>query len=139
MIITKKEIIEAINTEPLSPGYFCKIRPGGECTVCAVGAVFRKKGMPQQEDRIERYGDAGHTLTKWRCGPDESLSDARASQEWLSVLSIKFEKLCEKAEGEYAFMGGLSPKSLQRVRKELTAYVKRYFPEQIEVPLEKYL
>ena len=119
--ITKKQIIEAINNEPLSNGLFVPFIPNPKCTVCAVGAVLRTAGLHNQAihdigDRLIGTGD---------CGTDSDYRKYLAKKKYMLALSSKFETLAYQNE------------DMGFVRTKLTAFVNRNFPAKFTFDTEK--
>jgi len=140
MRITKQDVLKAIKTEKLKNGrwitektVFVKNSMGDEvresildntCAVCAVGAVLRQKGVPNQyiQTRADdfffySYEPAGEV------GKDGDELQALKNKNYLSALSIKFEKLANRLGNG------------QRTRTQLTKFVKDNFPKQFNVKL----
>lgn len=128
MRFKRSEILRAIRQEPLGNGHFILPKNdngeddawGGDvynnkCKVCAVGAVLRQKGVPDNKIN-ERAGTA--LINPGQNSVDETgdWREALEEKNYLVALSIKFEKL--------AMQNGTGKKT----RKLLSEFVKRYFP-----------
>lgn len=138
--VTRKEILKAIRTEPLKAGTWIHDRKvtldngsgislqtsvaDKKCKVCAVGAVLRQKGIP--DDKIFWAADSLF------CDTGSSECDSDASDEgnplqnvkdghYMAALSSKFEQLSKR-------LG-----SGKRTRETLIRFVKRHFPKQVTV------
>lgn len=120
--ITKKQVIEALETEPLTLGNFwvySKIVP--DCSVCAVGAVLRRTSF-ERAFRGRNSMTIGELATKNQyfegLGKVKSLLKSR---NWLGALSSYFE--------------GLSCNMLPREKKTI-AFVKKNFPAKFQLTIE---
>lgn len=118
--VTKEEIIEAIETEPLRAGswfYDYDHTTNFEtCSVCAVGAVLRRAGLKERDELdidLEVCNDEYFGLYK--------LKDALSCGNFMGALSIKFEDLSEQVE------------SMDEVREKLIKFVKENFPDEVEL------
>lgn len=121
--ITKKQVLKALDTEPLGAGSWISKDPEqGICTVCAVGAVLRLKG--QSGSLIERYGN---TLLDSLYIVDSSagivdIKESLRDKQYLAALSGKFESML--MESNYP------------TRRQVTAlkkWVEKNFPTWFEV------
>lgn len=131
MKIKRAEILRAIRNEPLSNGHW--IKPEGydefgyeagekyndKCAVCAVGAVLRTKGVPNNKI-AERASDFFCAETVDNTG-DEMI--ALEEKNYLLALSVKFEKLAERLGAG------------KRTRDQLALFVKKNFPKEIRVKI----
>lgn len=136
--VTKKQIIKAISTEHLKPGYW--ILPQGfknilgeggkkpisnKCTVCAVGAVLRS-ALPRNT-RAEYLDNIAWDVTGNRAIPntDEDVFEVLKEKNFLGALSLYFEDACTKAGG----------KATPAVRKKTIAFVEAHFPDKLELDI----
>lgn len=90
--ITKKEILKALETEPLEQGHWVALEglpTVGTCRVCAVGAVLRHCGLTNVE--ISEY--AGQVVRAQSIDRNLTLEDG----DWVSALSDIFERSGKKA------------------------------------------
>lgn len=125
MKFTRKEVLQAIRHEPLAPGSWIEVvdweKPlsNKNCTVCAVGGLLRRKGMPLKQI-TERAGKALVIETGWdrsrSVGAEGDYELALEEKNYLRALSIRFEQLSEK------FGTG------KRTRNILANFVKKNFP-----------
>jgi hypothetical protein len=133
MRITRSEVLKAIRTEPLRGGQWIfpkQDRHGQQvfdktCKVCAVGGLLRTKGIPDDEISVTLndymfYSDGVKNGAVDECG-DEKF--ALESKDYLTALSIKFEKLANKHG------------SGVHTRKKLAEFVKANFPKQFNVKI----
>lgn len=93
--VTKKQIIEAVMTEPLVAGMFFATAGGDRelttCPVCAVGAVLRKTVQP---DNLNLHF-SGRLATNAMYNADD-LDDAYESRNFLAILSTEHEAFAEQ-------------------------------------------
>lgn len=128
MRIKRSDILKAIRTEPLKPDNWIhedhvtdKPLYNSSCKVCAVGAVLRQCGIPDNEISYRaRFG-----LTGVFCGvsKDGNLEGALEAKLYLNALSIKFERLANRLGAG------------KRTRKQLADFVKKNFPKQFNVAI----
>jgi len=125
-MITKEKVIKAIKTEPLIVNYFVErdkysnIVTNPNCSVCAVGAVFRASGMSNTEiDDVT--SDPQENICSTSIG---RIEDLLKSKLYLNALSVKFEYLASK------YGTG------KRTRNELVKFVEENFPYRIKLHLE---
>ena len=130
--ITKQQVLKALRNEPLEGGqFFANDKPN--CNVCAVGAVLREVSFETWFKKMDiRFtvsrvvgdmvwlGGFSH-IGDWR----QALKD----KQYLSALSIKFEKLLTSADG-YGTQN-VTP----RRRQIMIDFVERYFPTSFTVTL----
>jgi len=130
--ITKKEVLQAIKTEPLTSGNWVKLDDKKRfndktCSVCAVGAVLRKAGLGNQA--INDFGDA--LAMQGVVAPDSYLEsegyveaeiqDYLDTEKYLHALSYKFEYQANKT--------GVG----KRTRNILAKFVEVNFPDKIKL------
>lgn len=131
MIITRRDILKAIRTEKLKNqnwitlpvlgvddyGYKITGKPSSTCKVCAVGAVLRTVGIPNNRISIT----AGQIVSNgnFNSGEDE-LAELREGR-YMNALSVRFENLAKKY--------GCGKKT----KEILIRFVKRHFPKTIEI------
>lgn len=131
MRIKRTDILKAIRTEPLKAGAWIHEDWNSEnpeiihkgCKVCAVGAVFRQKGIKDEEidSRASEYLMGGFNMPTPNEEGDEEA--ALKDKHYLSALSIKFEKLARRlGHGK-------------RTRAKLAEFVKKNFPKQFNVSI----
>jgi hypothetical protein len=134
MRITRNQILTAIRTEPhLEPGYFAytfgmasytDIATRKNCTVCAVGSIFRKY-PPQRKgltiDRLNKFAEK--KVKHWTYNSMGLLGKRSADIQylkneglWLSLLSCEFELLSNDFSRS------------STVRRKLAKFVKENFP-----------
>ena len=134
MIITRRDILKAIRTENLQGGSFIHGRlVEGEiskvmdsyCSVCAVGAVLRNKGL----EGVEIYDTACRITSGTAIIRRDSFNELKAikKKKWLNALSIRFEHLVDKQSSR---TNGVPTK---KTKENLIRFVKRHFPKQIKV------
>lgn len=125
--ITKSQLLDAIETEPLRAGDIIK-KVGSEdyndCEVCAVGAILRRKLTHINEvnkltevafSYLDQYG-------YYCAGYIRRVPNLLKSKKYLNALSVKFENLSET-------------NSILETRKKLSRWVKRNFPESFTVTI----
>lgn len=131
--ISKKDILKAINTEPLAYGEWVKMDKDGSgwptiissdknCSVCAVGSILRQAGLTNK--RIHDFGfEMLHHGSVTANDPylEHSLKDALKNKEYLHALSIKFENQANKI--------GVN----KRTRSALTKFIEVNFPNRIKL------
>lgn len=132
MKITKREVLKAIRTEPLKPGFWMHAdkRYFKNCSVCAVGAVLRnrievKSVYPTMlvdvfNRKVCNIMDSESSNYTVSLGVGE-LDNILNQGLYLTALSNKFEALAEKY------------KTMRTVRKHLEIFVKKNFPKEFEV------
>jgi hypothetical protein len=141
MLITKEQIIEAIRTEPLAPGYWVTGPDGGppdvgateHCAVCAVGALLRgcTDLRPREAQDLAYDITSGGPITGGN--PEHLLSTGRP----LNALSCLFEASTRDLAGENTSCLPLETRLAlgAGVRGTIVAFVKRPdFPTVIEIP-----
>lgn len=130
IIITKEEIIEALDTEPLATGYWVNFggdfdgtfrKSLGECAVCAVGAIFKHKlsgdlsayAVERHIDELMRHMGSLHD-------PRQAEEHAEAGR-YLQAISCVFEGTAGDMDK----------------RREVTIkFVKEEFPEKIFLDID---
>lgn len=129
MKITRRQVLEAIRYENLTPGNFFleTAKDPKRCEVCAVGAILRRAGVRPStiSDRAWKLlalselikGVYGTILG--RAGADGDEKAALSNSNYLLALSIKFEQL-------YIYHAA----HLSKVRAELSEFVKSNFPKE---------
>jgi hypothetical protein len=137
MRITKQQIIEAIRTEPLSPGFWIQ-GDDAACAVCAVGGVLRAAGCGPEKIRA-----IGSELVGVGCVPREEdpyLARRLVSEgQYLAALSCVFEGLAiEHLDLEWC--EDVLDRTLEQraragdaAREPLIAFVEETFPDSIEI------
>jgi hypothetical protein len=128
MIIDRQTIVDALMTEPLSAGSIfdtdyntrqnCSVQ-NSTCHVCAIGATLRKTLQGSQKPAL--------SLQFWvDLFKNKEISSAGTIKHWLdkkdylSALSVKFEKLAEQKSINLSF------------RKEMVKWVKKNLPNEFE-------
>lgn len=135
MNFTRKQVLEAINNEPLRGGNFVHLNwtsVEGVCPVCAVGAVLRNVGYPDTEitsiaARITKFNSRsplkGLPVTNsdhvYLSNTNVLIRKMLNKKRYLNALSIKFEEL-------YEAYGGFESESI--VVDKLSNWVKRNIP-----------
>lgn len=121
--ISKKKVIEAISTEPLTYGKFFKYYnevDNGICEVCAVGAVLRKI-KPKYFDSTHGFRITHYLAAK------EYLYRAYASNNFLSILSCEHESF---VNDENKFNESIANLDLQRLH--LLSIIEAFCPDVVE-------
>lgn len=128
MIVTKKQVLEAIILEPLpfKPGSFAKADPytgAGPCSVCAVGAVLHgvlNCGYREVEENASEYCHGVYSAGQ--CERPEDIQEQLNIKNWLGALSLYFETLNRDwSEGE-------DPEWLRAMTYD---FVATYFPNRL--------
>lgn len=116
--ITKKQVIEALEKEPvLESGSWFRGRPKSGCAVCAVGAVLRKVSFEKWARRLRAdLGTLGLVATNYSFSPSDDLNKSLKDKNWLGTLSIYFER-------------GHS-------REKCIAFVKKHFPSKFTLEIK---
>ena len=149
MMVTKKEVLEAVAKENLMPNHFVRhLRDGmptdaatkNQCVVCAIGAVVRRKTRGIQSISVVQLDQrAASAVNPDFAFANEGLAHAKAlikTVPW-NALSVAFETIAsdvrlkeddEVGSKEYE-------KKLAKVRKKLTAWVEANFPKKVELVL----
>lgn len=122
MRITRKDVLDAIEREPLMGGDWVGYAMDGQCPVCAVGAVLRGQGVADCDIPARAL-----EITKGVCCSDNNLVIAMVDGNWLSALSIKWERLLEVNKPSPWWCW--SPKDTARFKGELKNFVLANFPE----------
>lgn len=102
MIITKSDVLKALESERLSPGRWVNYEDPS-CPVCAVGAVLRGQGL--DDEAVE--DSAAFVCQMKYCPSDGSIPLALTEGNYLGALSMQFERFCEMAPigSRIPFMG----------------------------------
>lgn len=134
--ISKRDIIKALQTEPLFPGSWIETgrTTDPNCQVCAVGAVLRSAA------KVPGYliSDLGNGILwhSYDVAPDtESYTVARRKavryckqKAYLAGLSLFFESLWESYPRELYY-----DEKIKSVRKTLIRFVMTHFPNRISM------
>jgi hypothetical protein len=144
MTVTKRQVLKAIQTEPILPGSFVhtaninakRYKNSVHCPVCAVGAIFShtsKKGVDAESvDALARNTVMQYTFDDRSTYYDGSLKELLKEAEKiverhpLSALSSLFEALGN--QDRYTTSKGFANLRLRRI---LAAFVTEYFPEKL--------
>lgn len=133
MKFTRKQVLTAIRYENLESQhfYFDNRINGGECTVCAVGGVLRRAGVPTGKITDRAWQLIGGT--NMAVSSEQYLKDALAGKNYLQALSIKFESLSEKyvRGGKGGFRRKYKTGG-KAIRKALAVFVKDEFPKEFK-------
>jgi hypothetical protein len=147
MLIKREEIIEAITNEPLlRPGAWVAV-PFDEktgrwdlsapkttpCAVCAVGAVMRAV-LPANTTLGKLISTSADATRGEDSESDFDFETEIEAGRWLSALSRFFERLW--LGYDYELDETNETKISEEVRGKTIAFVKRRFPETIEVELD---
>lgn len=122
--ITKKEIIKALQTEPLIHQMWVKkdnLPEVGDCGVCAVGAVLRHCRIPN--DVLDSY-----TNSIEGTGSAEEAQRALERGDYLSALSMTFEQKSYVEAGTKADAAS---------RRRAIEFVEKNFPAKIALDKSK--
>lgn len=116
-IITKADVIKALKTERLDTGAFFREE---WCSVCAVGAVLRKCGVPDDNignvgHRMQRYTESKHSAVLDDTAKMKDVTRLIKADCWLAALSAYYEGV---AKGD---------------REKTIAFVKERFPAKLDV------
>lgn len=122
--ITKDDILDALETEPLMSGAF--INWDG-CRACAVGATLRKKLGPQSSNE-DLISELGNHLTKMCCTED----DIAPRGNWMAALSIVWETLNFQARLEDHFMRSREDYA-EELRWDIWQWAEENIPDDYEV------
>ena len=130
--ITKQQVLEALWNEPLEGGqFFATDEPN--CKVCAVGAVLRVVSFETWFKKMDIRFTVSRIVGDMVCPSGYSyVGDWRYAlnhKDYLSALSMKFEKLLMSADG-YGTQN-VTP----RRRQIMIDFVERYFPNSFMVTL----
>lgn len=137
LVITKEQVIEALETETLQAGTFFNVETDYDkttvkdyetCAVCAVGAVLRKCLGPEVVYDIEREVGLGEEVTRGKF-MDFNTNELLLEGNYLGALSCEFEKLIEEDDSE-PFNYGIPS---ERVVDDMIKWVKTTFPESFTV------
>lgn len=97
--IKKKQVLEAIASEPLAPGMFIDVDRNPNCNVCAVGAVLRSElGKKLTSDHGYAVCTDGYSVKS-----DLELKGIYQSENFLSILSCEFETAAHETEDDMDF------------------------------------
>jgi len=118
MKITRSDVLRAIAKEPLKPGAYVRSdgKDPGDCSVCAVGAVLRYKGL--HNDRLQSAGDY---VTQGK-----AVIDFAPGRSWHTTVETELEKK--------NYLGALScfyekiAPSRSRIRDRLRKWVQENLP-----------
>lgn len=160
VVVTKREIVEAIKTEPLllAGGWLKPLSDEGsdgsydesrvkdvKCSACAVGAVLRK--VLSGTNTIEAVRSAAADAVNFgRYGGDWISEDEESQKAWLfktaaerlksdsetpmSVLSFVFESMAVYYQVEGGF-GEIT--SAEKSRAVTTEFVRQHFPRTVKI------
>lgn len=133
--ITKKQIIEAVTTEPLTHGiFFENKRAAKTCPVCAVGAVLRK--VDRNNCSFFSSSITGFNVTDNMYASDH-LWDAEHSDNFLAILSTHHETFADEHNCSYNMKTGtykLVDMDLQRLH--LLNVIEAFCPPVVEFEVE---
>lgn len=145
--ITRRQIIKALQTEPLRPGHYAKESTNKGCTVCAVGGVMRQIFKVDLKTSVglldnlcsfavdaDRNGDIHTSMLSATDDPDESL----AAGAYLTALSAQFETLCTTRNVVDPETYEFNARKIPAVRKLLIAWVKENLPASFEADIGGY-
>lgn len=127
MKITRRQVINALRTEPLTHGTwvyqdgFNGPSKETECPVCAVGAVLRKAGLSNYE--IDQAGNA--LMDNGSVTSDTAVADYLANGLYLNALSCEFES---------RRIHGKALKATKAFRERLITWVKKNLPVTFNAP-----
>ena len=116
MKIYKEDVIEALYTEPLGwNGWFAVDDFNSDCSVCAVGAVLRNRG-------VNGYKISGIaiTLVRGAYAPDDNKK--HLPKNWISALSYVWESL---------IIGETIP--VEEARSCIIEWAEKNLPEDIDL------
>lgn len=136
LIVTKREVLDAIRHEPLEPGMFYRgsvpaKRVSQTCPVCAVGAVIRRQ-LAYGQDIVDAVPHAacyavGDGNTVAEVGFEFMVDDELAAGRWWAALSCEFERLCDlHRDSRDKLRTGT-------VRRELARWVRAHLPDEMEM------
>lgn len=121
--ISKAKVIKALQTEPLSQGSWrCHDAIGpydNTCDVCAVGAVLRAAGVPENRISIEAPVRCRFATRSYF---DPTIPKMLKGGFYLSALNCYFEAIKTKDR---------IPSAAQR--KRLIAFVEKNFPDRVSL------
>jgi len=142
LTFTRKEIITAIETEPLKSGVWIrladpnkptKFAAKAKCKVCALGGVLRRRfnrcSLNFIDDLASDLGYiAGLSIYNWEI--------PLAQKKYLQALSGKFELLCQEYNKDDHDYNHLDVPEGHSVRSDLIVWIKKNFPRSftIDVP-----
>lgn len=119
--ISKRKVIVALMSEPLGRGCFFEDRSNDNCKVCAVGAVLRACGVPQNNpvsgDSATKYKNAGSMRFH--------IKDQLAEGNYLGALSIYHES------ESFDYESATNKKIGLKHRMKLANFVLKNFPSKI--------
>jgi len=141
-IVTRRQIVSALQKESLTSGYFFEIDPKSimRCEVCAVGAVLRQTSFIRKLisikgcniDNTLGVDNLGKGLCRNAYASDSMFDvDGTIEQElnnknYMGALSMKFESLMGNAVGDRATV---------KIKRQLIEFVKNKFPKSIKISL----
>jgi hypothetical protein len=141
--ISKKKIIEALRTEPLTGGMWMSLiddgqlwtettvgEARGKCTVCAVGAILRE--VVAQNATVKEFNDAcifasDHVMSIY----DSTIEETLKAKNYMGALSIYFEEMAERSPDGFSITNRQRPALIRFVEKNFPSYVTVDLPEEI--------
>jgi hypothetical protein len=140
--ISRKTILKAIKKEPLRAGEWVDksdLKTVGNCHVCAVGAVLRTAGLPNNQIGNSAWNlMAGANPVTW--GDDHMIAEeaAQIAKEGnhLAALSAYFEGIVRNYDirtKDYGDVFAIPNRAMPVVRRKLRRFVLKNFPKRIRL------
>ena len=126
MIVTKEQMIKAVQTEPLRAGEWYSVE---HCEMCAVGAVLRAAGVNTCDINATGWTNVVKALNTEYYNKDTP---------FLERLSGFFEEKVESGymsryNDEVAVDGESAEYWVPDIRKQLVEFINKYAPESITI------
>lgn len=128
--ITKKDVVKALESEPLVSGDWFGDLGQKHCNVCAVGAVLRKVSFEKWLIKIDMGGYVWEIakIFGW------TLRDASTDATITAFALIKRKRYMEALSNKFERMTINPPDVINDTkRKKLISWVKKYFPTKFEL------
>lgn len=128
--ITKDDVLRALETEDLRPGYWWfqeEDIDGPECMVCAVGSLLRMKGV----SRLATNGFGDKLQVKWDKRKKNSFYDDRSEgldRDWSLYNAREF-----LSEGDHLSALSQAFEYFEGDRDQTKDWVKEHLPSMFEV------
>lgn len=116
--ITKRQVINALEEQPLATGSYFYSDGSKKCRVCAVAAILIKMGFEKEARKRDLLDIIGSIATQDMCVPFTELKimDALEEKNYLGALSGHFEQ--------------------NGTRKSAIEFVKKNFPEKLTLKID---
>lgn len=132
--ITKKDMIEAMKTEPLAPGVWVSMAGTKDCRVCAVGGILRAAGVDEGVISLRAndltpfqqvsYDEDDYDGMEDEFGVDDLIEQHLENKNYMAAMSVEYESIAQ----EYG---------LERTRKLMITWIEGNIPDNIKIEVER--